>query len=184
MTITAFLSPSPRLLNREPGGPASQGYSPHSSIFSTTATAQSGPEGPLCWVLVFSTASYIQLTWTSCCRGYIIIWLPLFFLRASQFRTQFNPSTVKVISWYSSPGWTCYLHRCISYFDSLAGVNMLQPSSTSPSSVTWRQNTYNVSPTFDQSNFLQNQSLIMIDERLGIPTFAFHVIGNCQQVYH
>ena len=34
----------------------------------------------------------------------------------------FNPSTVKVIiSWYSSTGCTCYLHRCISYFDSLAG---------------------------------------------------------------
>ena len=59
--------------------------------------------------------------WTSCRRGYIIIWRPLFFLRASQFCTQFNPSTVKVISWYSSTGCTCYLHRCISYFDSLAG---------------------------------------------------------------
>ena len=32
----------------------------------------------------------------------------------------FNPSTVKVIiSW--STGWTCYLHRCISYFDCPAG---------------------------------------------------------------
>ena len=64
--------------------------------------------------------------WTSSRRGYIIIWRPLFFLRASQFRTQFNPSTVKVISWYSSTGCTCYFHRCISYFDSLAGseVNM------------------------------------------------------------
>ena len=39
----------------------------------------------------------------------------------------FNLSTVKVIiSWYSPTGCTCYLHRCISYFDSLAGseVNM------------------------------------------------------------
>ena len=34
----------------------------------------------------------------------------------------FNPSTVKVIiPWYSSTGCTCYLHRCISYFDSPAG---------------------------------------------------------------
>ena len=66
--------------------------------------------------------------WTSCAPSYIIIWCPLFFLRASQFRTQFNPSTVKVISWYSSTGCTCYWHRCISYFDSLAGleVNMQQ----------------------------------------------------------
>ena len=39
----------------------------------------------------------------------------------------FNLSAVKVIiSWYSSTGCTCYLHRCISYFDSLPGseVNM------------------------------------------------------------
>ena len=34
----------------------------------------------------------------------------------------FKPSTVKVIiSWYSSTGYTCYLHWCISYFDSPAG---------------------------------------------------------------
>ena len=32
----------------------------------------------------------------------------------------FNPSTVKVIFWYSLSGCTCYLHRCISYFDSPA----------------------------------------------------------------
>ena len=34
-----------------------------------------------------------------------------YFLRASQNRTQFNPSTIKVISWYSSTGCTCYFHR-------------------------------------------------------------------------
>ena len=62
--------------------------------------------------------------WTSCSPSYIIIWRPLFFLWASQFRTQFNASTGKVVSWYSSTGFTCYLHRCISYFDSLAGVNV------------------------------------------------------------
>ena len=124
MAITAFLSRSPGLLNRGP----MLGHGSHSSIFSPTATAQSGPEGPLCWVLVLSTASYLQLIWASCRRGYIIIWHPLCFLRASQFRTQFNPSTVKVISWYSSTGCTCHLHRCISYFDSLAGseVNIQQ----------------------------------------------------------
>ena len=94
MAITAFLSRSPSLINRGPGGPASLGYVPHSSIFSPT-------------------------DWTSCRRGYMIIRRPLFFLRASQFRTQFNPATVKVISWYSSTGCTCYLH--ISYFNSLAG---------------------------------------------------------------
>ena len=34
----------------------------------------------------------------------------------------FNLPTVKVIiSWYSTTGCTCYLHRCLSYFDSPAG---------------------------------------------------------------
>ena len=36
MAITAFLSRSPGLLNRWPGGPASLGHVPHSSIFSPT----------------------------------------------------------------------------------------------------------------------------------------------------
>ena len=61
MGKTAFLFRSPGLLSCGPGGPASLGHVPHSSIFSPTATAQLGPEGPLCWVLVFSTASYPQL---------------------------------------------------------------------------------------------------------------------------
>ena len=56
--------------------------------------------------------------------------MPTYFLRASQFHTQFNPSTVKVTPdlLISSTGCTCYLHRCISFFDSLAGseVNMQQ----------------------------------------------------------
>ena len=78
--------------------------------------------------MVLIPASSLQLIWTSCRRGYIIIVTSTCFLRASQFRTQFNPSTVKVISWYSSIGCTCYLHRCISYFDNLAGseVNIQQ----------------------------------------------------------
>ena len=50
------------------------------------------------------------------------------FLRALQFRIQFNSSTVKVTPdlLISSTGCTCYLHWCISSFDSLAGseVNM------------------------------------------------------------
>ena len=40
--------------------------------------------------------------------------------------TQFNLSTVKVIPLISSTGYTCYLHGCISYFDSSAGVNIQQ----------------------------------------------------------
>ena len=76
------------------------------------------------WVLVFSTTSYLRLVlispnWlTSCLHpGYMILWRPLFFLRSVTISHSFNPSTIKVIiSWYSSTGCTCYLHRCISYF--------------------------------------------------------------------
>ncbi len=144
MAITAFLSRSPRLLNRGPGGPASLGHVPHSSIFSPTNSNFLSPGlynnfdahllpasvtishsiQPLDsqgYILIFLDRMHllftlvhflfwqpgrVQLTWTSCRPGYIIIWRPLFFLRASQFRTQFNPSTVKVISWYSSNGCT------------------------------------------------------------------------------
>ena len=118
MAIAAFLSSSPGLLNRRHGGPASMRHGPHSSFFAPTGTAQLSA-GSLYRILA-------PTAWTSCRRCYIIIWHPLFFLRASQFCTQFNPSTVKVISWYSSTGCTSYLHWCISYFDSLAGVNILQ----------------------------------------------------------
>ena len=64
MAIIVFLSCSPELLNREPGGPASLGHVPHSSIFSPTGLifncSIGGPEGSLCRVLVFSTASSLQ----------------------------------------------------------------------------------------------------------------------------
>ena len=103
----------------------------HNSIsFPCCSTGGLGTQSP--WDMFLIPASSLQLTWTSCHRGYIIIWHPLFFLRASQFRTQFNPSTVKVISWYSSTGCTCYLHRCISYFDGLArsDVNIQQNIAT------------------------------------------------------
>ena len=53
------------LLNQGPGGPASLGHVPQSSIFSSTG-------------LIFNCM-------TSCLHpGYIIIWRPLFFLQASQ----------------------------------------------------------------------------------------------------
>ena len=79
--ITAFLSRSPGLLNQGPGVPTSLGHGPHSSIFSPTNLNSNcsigGPEGPLCWVLVLSTASYLQLTRTSCAPSYIIVLRPL-----------------------------------------------------------------------------------------------------------
>ena len=120
MVITAFLSRSPGLLN---WGPSLSGtWSSFQHLLSNCNCSIGSPEGLLCRILVLSTASYLQLIWTS---SYIIIWRPLFFLRASKFRTQFNPSTVKVISWYSSIGFTSYLHRCISSFDSLAGSELI-----------------------------------------------------------
>ena len=129
---TAFLSRSPGLLNRGPRGPASAG-----TWFSFQHLSPT--------VLNFlSPGLYNNLTST-------------YFLRASQFALdsqgcpstvkvapdlldrQGRPSTVKVAPdlLISSSGCTCYLHRCISSFDSLAGseVNMqhLNPKTFSKS---------------------------------------------------
>ena len=100
-------------------------YGHNSVSFPFSWAAQLGAWGPNLIPVSFLQLVWTPTDWTSCAPSYIIIWRPLFFLRASQFRTQFNRSTVKVISWYSSTGCTWYLHRCIFYFDSLAGVNML-----------------------------------------------------------
>ena len=69
------------------------GHGSHSSIFSPTD------------LHFLSPGLYNNLTSTN-------------FLRASQFRTQFNPSTVKVAPdlLISSTGCTYYLHRCIFFF--------------------------------------------------------------------
>ena len=112
-------------------------YGYHSLSFPFSWTAQPGAWGPcLCFDMVLIPPSYLQLIWTSRRRGYIIIWRPLFFLRALQFRTQFNSLTVKVTPdlLISSTGCTCYSHRCISSFDILAGseVNMQQADSVVP----------------------------------------------------
>ena len=81
LSLAALLSRSAGLLNRGSWGPIA-----------------------LCWVLVLSTASFLQLTVSNSLKlsvapGYIIVWHP----PASCERricTQFNPSTVKVIPWY------------------------------------------------------------------------------------
>ena len=98
MSITAFLSRSPGLLNREPAGPASLRQGSHSNIFSPTD------------LNFLSPGLYNDLTST-------------YFLRASQFRTRFNPLTVKVASnlLISSTGCTCYLYRCISHLTAWPG---------------------------------------------------------------
>ena len=68
MAITAFLSRSPGLLNRGPGFPASLVHGPHSSIFSPTATAQSGvlrAPSAGCWFslqhLIFNWLIFLSL---------------------------------------------------------------------------------------------------------------------------
>ena len=116
MAITAFLSHSP--------GTCSS-FQHLLSNWSELQLLYQGSWGPPLLGAGFLYRILSPTDWTSCAPSYIIIWRPLFSLRVSQFHTQFNPSTVKVISWYSSTGCTCYLHRCISYFDSLSGVNML-----------------------------------------------------------
>ena len=151
LAITVFLSHSPRLLNQGPGGPASLGHVPQCSIFSPTGLISKlinqGPEGSLCWVLAFSTASCLQLIWSpnwlieglrapsAGCWPFLphLVSNWLNFLCTELYNSlhpsscghhklhSFNPSTVKAILCYSSTGCTCYLHRCISYFDSPAG---------------------------------------------------------------
>ena len=64
LAITAFLSRSPGLLNWGPGGPASLGHVPQSSIFSPTGLISKlnrGSRGPLLLGAVFSTAPFLQL---------------------------------------------------------------------------------------------------------------------------
>ena len=98
MAITAFLSCSPGLLNR---GPTLLGAGFLYRILSPTDL-------------------------TSCALSYIIVRCPP---SCGHHKSHsFNLSTVKVIFWYSSTGCTCYLHWCISYFDSPAGseVNIQQ----------------------------------------------------------
>ena len=72
LAITALLSRSPGLLNRGPGGPASLGHVPQSSIFSPTGLISKlsigDPEAPSsgCWLSLphlFTTRSGLQTYW-------------------------------------------------------------------------------------------------------------------------
>ena len=97
----------------------------HSSIsFSFSWAAQPGAWGPsLCWDMVLIPASSLQLIWTSCRRGYIIIWRPpISFKRHNSHSIQ--PFESQGCPLISLTGCTYYLHRCISSFDSLARVNI------------------------------------------------------------
>ena len=103
---SVFLSRSPGLFNRGPGGPPSLGADFPYRILTPTH--------------LISNSSNLQTDWTSCALSYIIVQHPPSCGRHKSH--SFNLSTVKVIiSWYSATGCTCYLHRCISYFDSPAG---------------------------------------------------------------
>ena len=77
----------------------------------------------LCWDMVLIPATFLQLIWTSCCWGYIIIWHPPTSCERHNSHS-IQPLDSQGRPLISSTGCTCYLHRCISSFDSLAGVNM------------------------------------------------------------
>ena len=79
----------------------SSGYSSISFPFSWAVQPGAWVSSPG-WDMVLIPASSLQLIWTSCRRGYTIIWCP----HTSCERhicTQFNPLTVKVIPWYLRP---------------------------------------------------------------------------------
>ena len=69
---------------------------------------------------LLSNSSDFQTDCISCALSYIIVQHPPSSCGRHKSHS-FNPSTVKVIFWYSSTGCTCYLHRCISYCDCPAG---------------------------------------------------------------
>ena len=64
--------------------------------------------------------SDLQTDWISCALHYIIVQRSPSSCGHHKLHS-FNPSTVKATLCYSSTGRTCYLHRCISYFDSPVG---------------------------------------------------------------
>ena len=115
------------LLGRSTGslGPSLSGTCSHPSspplVWSPTATAQSGAWGPPLLDAGFLYRILSPTDWISCALSYIIAQYPPSSCERHKLHS-FNPSTVNVILCYSSTGCTCYLHRCISYFDSTAGL--------------------------------------------------------------
>ena len=104
--------------------PNSSGY--HSLSFLFFWAAQLRAWGPsLCWDMVLIPAPFLQLIWTSCRRGYIIIWRPPTSCERHNSHS-IQPFDSQGRPLISSTGCTCYLHKCISSFDSLAGGNMQQ----------------------------------------------------------
>ena len=125
IAITVFLSRSPGLLNRGLGAqPLWDMFLITASslqlVWSPTAIVQSVAWGP---PLRAAGLLYHIFNWTSCAPSYIIVRRPSSSCGRPKSHS-FNPYTVKVIFWYSSTGCTCYLHRCISYFESPAELEV------------------------------------------------------------
>ena len=111
---SAFLSPSPGLLNRGPRGPASLGHVPQSSIWGPTLLCAG-----FLYRIFTPTGLVSKLPDILSSLSYIIVQRPPSSCGHHKLHS-FNPSTVKVIiTWLT--GCTCYLYWCISYFDSSAG---------------------------------------------------------------
>ena len=127
MAITAFLSRSPGLLHQEPEGLVSLGHVPHSSIFSPTdlklwtPIAQSGvlrTPSAGCWF----SLQHLSLTDLNFLSPGLYNYLTSTVFPASvtiSHSIQSLDSQGIILIFLA--GWTCYLHRCISYFDSLTG---------------------------------------------------------------
>ena len=101
--------------------PNSSGYSSISFPFSWAV--QTGAWGPsLNWDMVLIPASSLQLIWTSCRRGYMIIWRPPTSCERHMC-TQFNrrQSRSSPDSLISSTGYTCSLHRYIYHLTARPG---------------------------------------------------------------
>ena len=90
-------------------------------------TAQSGAWGHTLLGAGFLYRILSPTDWTSCAPSYIIVRHPPSSCRRHKSHS-FNPSTVKVIFWYSSTKCTFNLHSCISYLhrciSGRSGVNI------------------------------------------------------------
>ena len=75
-------------------------------FFPVLLGCSTGARGPsLCWDMVLIPASSVQLTWTSCRWGYIIIWHPPTSCERHNFALNSTPrqSMSPLISWYLRP---------------------------------------------------------------------------------
>ena len=95
-------------------------YGHNSVTFPFSWAAQPGAWGPASLGAGFLYRILSPTDWTSCALSYKIVRRPPSSCGRHKSHS-FNLSTVMVIFWCPSTGCTCYLHRCISYFDSSAG---------------------------------------------------------------